>query len=88
MTAKDQNAYRAGWTRVVLGVFGLAAIPILPGLSQHRTVIVLYLAAALTCQLLITKRIGGELRALVMGLIDLGVLTFFVHRLGSNMSCG
>ena len=78
------NNFRAGWIRVLVGLFGLGVVPwVLPQTEPLRWLFVAYVAAALLVQVLIKRDIGGDNRALVMGLVDLGVLTFFIHLVGS-----
>lgn len=78
-------ALRAGWTRVIMAVFGIVLMPIaFPTLGRHVVVFWLYLAASLAIQVAIKKQIGGNVRVLVGGVIDLAVLTYFVNRLGSG----
>ena len=85
--ARETDNMRAGWMRVMVAAFGLAILPFaMPGLWRHRWVLIAYLCCALLTQLLIYKNIGGELRALLMGLVDVATLTFLVHRVGSVSS--
>lgn len=80
----DQNAYRAAWSRVVLGALGLTLAPYLtPGGSPQRLTFAAYLVCALFVQFLIKRDIGGSARAFGGGLIDLAMLTFLVWRTGS-----
>jgi len=80
----DLNAYRAGWTRVVLGALGLVLTPlIVPSFARFWLVYIFYIASALFAQILIKKDIGGSARALVGGIIDIAMVTFLVQRLGS-----
>lgn len=84
VSAQQEHAYRAGWARVILGLIALTLAPLLlPSLAKHRPIFLLYVAAALGLQVLIKKRIGGELRALAGGLLDIAILTYLVHRVGS-----
>lgn len=74
----------AATSRLVLGVFALTLLPFLyPGLHAHRGILLGYLAIALVLQLLIWKQIGGVVRTVIGGIIDLVVLTFVIHRVGS-----
>lgn len=83
-TSDPDLASNAGWARVLCGLIALTLGPLfLPALGEHRLVFVAYTVAALAVQILVTKRIGGELRALFGGLLDAGILTFLVHRVGS-----
>ncbi len=78
-------AFRAGWTRIVMAVFGIVLMPIVfPALSQHAVVFWAYLVLSLAIQVAIKKQIGGNVRVLLGGAMDLAVLTYFVNRLGSG----
>lgn len=81
---REQLQLAAAWSRVVLGLFAMFGLPLLyPGLAQHRGLLGVYVGVALAQQVLIWKGIGGATRAVVGGLIDIAVLTFLVHRVGS-----
>lgn len=74
----------AGWTRVVLGLLSLFALPLLyPRMAAHRSVFAAYLAFALGAQLFVLRRRGGRGGAIVLGFVDLTVVTFLVHSAGS-----
>jgi diguanylate cyclase (GGDEF)-like protein len=80
-----QDSYRAASTRVLLGVFGLIALPhLVPGLAGDWMILAGYVVVALGFQFLIRKGIGGEWRVLGGGLVDIAMLTFIVHRMGSH----
>jgi diguanylate cyclase (GGDEF)-like protein len=82
--SQPELAYRAGWARVLFGLIALTLGPLLvPALGKHRLVFALYLTVALALQVLIKRQIGGELRALGGGLVDVAILTFLLHRVGS-----
>lgn len=55
-------------------------------LGPVRWALVAYIAAALVEQALIKRNIGGELRAIVGGLLDIAILTAVTHRYGSTGS--
>lgn len=79
-----QGAYRAGWLRIVLGLLGIASAKwVFPELARYVPILIAYIASSLVMQVLIAKRIGGEARGLLSGLIDVATLTFIVQRLGS-----
>jgi diguanylate cyclase (GGDEF)-like protein len=83
----EKAAYQAGWTRVVLGVFGLVVVPTaLPSMAPHRWLFAAYIVVALGVQYLIRRGVGGQARVIGMGLVDIGVLTYFVQRAGSATS--
>lgn len=82
--ARRVHTLRAGWTRVILAFLGLVpATLLLPELDRQRSLFAGYLAIALVQQFLIWKDIGGELRAVLGGFVDITVLTVLVHRVGS-----
>ena len=82
--SKDELVFRAALTRFVLGLVALAVLPLLyPSARQFLWVYAAYIGFAAIEQVLIRKAIGGGVRSLVAGLVDLAVLTFTVHRLGS-----
>jgi diguanylate cyclase (GGDEF)-like protein len=83
--AVEGHAYRAGWTRVLLATLALTIAPVLiPELAKHRPVFGAYLALALLFQYLIKRDIGGSERAIAGGIVDIAVLTFLIHRVGSS----
>lgn len=82
---QDRLRLGAAACRLVLGVFALTALPLLyPGLAAHRLLFAAYVAFALAIQVLIWRGVGGMARAVVGGLVDVLVLTFVVHRVGST----
>ncbi len=81
------HTLRAGWTRVLLALLGLVpGVLLLPELARQRDLFLAYLVLALTQQAMIWKNVGGEPRALAGGAIDIAVLTWLVHRIGSVAS--
>ncbi len=81
---RHQGAFRAAWLRVVLGAIGIGfAEFVFPELSAYIPVLALYIASCLVTQILIARRIGGRLRALLSGMVDVAMLTFIVQQLGS-----
>lgn len=79
-----EQAYRAGWARVVLGALALTLGPIaLSRMARYWPVFAVYVAVALGIQLLIKRGIGGSWRAFLGGVVDLAMLTFIVQRVGS-----
>jgi diguanylate cyclase (GGDEF)-like protein len=80
----EGSAYRANWARVVLAVIGVTVAPIvIPEFGRHRPLIGAYLALALVNQVLLKKNLGGSARAMAGGIIDVLLLTYLVHRVGS-----
>ena len=55
-----------------------------PLTRPYAWVLVAYLMLSAIEQVLIAKEIGGRVRSLVAGLVDVAVVTFFVHLLGST----
>ncbi|MBN4050212.1 GGDEF domain-containing protein [Desulfobulbus sp. AH-315-M07] len=70
--------------RVAFGLSALLLAPMLvPKTAAHRWAAGAYLVVSLVSQLMMDKEVGGRARALLMGLVDMAMLTFYVHRLGS-----
>jgi diguanylate cyclase len=82
---REQIVFRAGLSRVVLGLLAFFILPALYPQSGHRLLLSVYVGLAMIEQLLIRRDIGGPLRAFLFGLVDLALITFLVQRLGS---CG
>jgi diguanylate cyclase (GGDEF)-like protein len=81
----DELRFRAALSRFVIAAIAIFLLPTFYPLTRPNLwVWISYLVVAGVEQVLIRKGIGGEARALVSGLIDIGVLTFTVHRLGST----
>ena len=86
-SSADLNAYRAGWSRVLLGVLGLVFIPMtVPGFGRYWPVFLSYIASALLWQWMIKKHIGGSGRVIAGGVFDIAMITFLVQRVGTNSS--
>lgn len=82
--AVEGHAYRAGWTRVLLGLLALTLAPLLiPELVRHRPLFAVYVGLALLLQYLIKRDIGGGIRAVAGGVVDIAVVTYLIHRVGS-----
>jgi diguanylate cyclase (GGDEF)-like protein len=81
----EQLTFRAGLSRLVLGGTALVLLPLLfPRMRDETWILTWYLSVAALEQLLIARGFGGRWRAFFAGLVDLGVLTYFVHVLGST----
>jgi diguanylate cyclase (GGDEF)-like protein len=81
----DDLRFRAALSRIGVALIAIVLLPIFyPGTRSYVWIWVAYLALSCVGQVLIHKGIGGEARAFVSGIVDLGVLTFTVHRLGST----
>jgi diguanylate cyclase (GGDEF)-like protein len=80
-----QLTFRAGLSRLVLGGAALVLLPMLfPRTREHIWVVGAYLVVASLEQVLIARQFGGQKRALAAGLVDLCVITYLVHLLGST----
>jgi diguanylate cyclase (GGDEF)-like protein len=80
----DELKFRAALSRFAVGVIALALLPTFyPRTRAHMWVWGAYLAIATLEQVLIRKHIGGGVRAIVSGLVDIAALTYTVHGLGS-----
>jgi diguanylate cyclase (GGDEF)-like protein len=81
---RDELKFRAALSRFAVGVIALALLPTFyPNTRPHIWIWGVYLAIAALEQVLIRKHIGGSARAVVSGLIDIALLTYTVHGLGS-----
>lgn len=74
-------------TRIVVGSLALVLLyAFYPHFRARAWVLVVYLGLAAIEQLLIRKDIGGRTRSFIAGLVDVVIITFFVHRLGTVRS--
>src|SRR5579872_5991055 len=81
---RDELRFRAALSRFAVGLIALALLPtFFPGTRPHVWIWFAYLGVAAVEQVLIRKKIGGEMRPVVSGLVDIAVLTYTVHGLGS-----
>ena len=81
---RDDLKFRAALSRFAVGLIALALLPTFyPRTRSHIWVWFVYLGIAAVEQVLIRKHIGGRARPVVSGLVDLAVLTYTVHGLGS-----
>jgi diguanylate cyclase (GGDEF)-like protein len=79
--------FRTGLSRLGLGAAAILLLPLVyPATADNRWVYAGYLALAALEQALIWRGTGGRARSFLAGLIDLAVVTFTVHRLGSTMT--
>ncbi|UJR79547.1 Diguanylate cyclase/phosphodiesterase (GGDEF & EAL domains) with PAS/PAC sensor(S) [Sandaracinus amylolyticus] len=82
---RERITLSAAAMRFVLAVFSLVGLPsALPSMSAHLSVFVAYMLAACLFQWMIWKKIGGLARAMISGLVDVAMITFIVHRVGSG----
>lgn len=81
----EQIVVRAAWVRVGLAAGALAVLPLrFPAMADDRPVFAVYLAWTLLAQALVSRNVGGTTRSFIAGVVDLAVLTFIVHRVGST----
>src|SRR5690349_14729785 len=74
----------AAASRIAIAAFAMFMLPLLyPGLATYRLLLGGYIVVALAVQGMIYWNVGGQTRAVVGGLVDLSVLTFLVHQVGS-----
>jgi diguanylate cyclase (GGDEF)-like protein len=77
--------FRAGLSRLVIGASALVLLPLAYPLARGQMwVLIAYLVAAAIEQVLIKEEIGVGVRPFLAGLVDMMILTFLVHRLGSS----
>jgi diguanylate cyclase (GGDEF)-like protein len=85
MHSNLKDNQRAAFVRVALAVLSAIALPLyFPGASEWRWVTLGYLAGALLFQVAITKNFGGVMRVILGGVMDVAVVTFMVHRGGTQ----
>jgi diguanylate cyclase (GGDEF)-like protein len=81
----DDLRFRAALSRIGVALIAIVLLPTFyPSTRSYLWVWCAYLVVSVFGQVLIRKGIGGEARALVSGIVDIGVLTFTVHLLGST----
>jgi diguanylate cyclase (GGDEF)-like protein len=77
-------ALGAASLRVVLGIAAVLVLPwFYPKTSELRAVYLMYLLLAAASLPFVWKQIGGRVRVITSGVVDLAMLTFIVHRVGS-----
>jgi hypothetical protein len=82
--SRQEILFRAALTRFVLGAAALVLLPLLyPEIRESRWVFGVYLGLAAIEQVLIRKQIGGMVRSLGAGIVDVAMISFLVHALGS-----
>jgi diguanylate cyclase (GGDEF)-like protein len=70
-----------------VGLIALVLLPTFyPKTRAHMWIWALYLAVAGLEQVLIRKHIGGRVRAVLSGFVDIALLTYTVHGLGSSVT--
>ena len=81
---RDELKFRAALSRFAVALTALALLPTFyPRTRPHIWIWFAYLVVAAFEQVLIRKHIGSRVRPVVSGLVDLAVLTYTVHSLGS-----
>lgn len=84
-TDNQAERSRAGSLRIALGVFSVLTLPLLfPSAIRFLPVFLAYLFAAVGFQIAIRRGVGGDVRVLLGGLIDVSFITFLVYRLGTS----
>lgn len=74
----------AAASRFAIAAIAIVAFPIAyPRTNEHFWVLAAYVVVAIGFQALVVKGIGGSWRPLVSGLVDVCVITFLVHLVGS-----
>ena len=82
---RERITFSAAATRFLLAAFALVGLPsVVPAISAYVWVFGAYMVASFVFQWIIWKRVGGTARAMISGLVDLAMITFIVHRLGSG----
>src|SRR5438874_4994640 len=85
MLSRQQLTFRAALSRFLVGGAALVLIPALfPRARADSLLFAGYLVVAAVEQVLIAKQIGGRLRSFIAGTIDLALVTWFIHLLGST----
>ena len=84
---RQELLFRAGLTRFLLGLTAMVGLPLLyPHAWGNWWIYAMYMGAAAIEQLLIKNRIGGMARSIVAGVVDVAMLTYTVHCVGSVAS--
>src|SRR3954451_16253222 len=84
MPVMDGVAWVASF-RVGMGLLAWSVLPVrFAALAPLRPLFALYMAWALFMLVLAWRKIGGELRPLVGGLVDQLLLSFVIHEVGST----
>jgi diguanylate cyclase (GGDEF)-like protein len=79
--------FNAATSRFLLAAYVLVLMPQLhPGLADERPWVLLYGAIVAVEQWLIWRGVGGQLRAIIGGIVDLVFITALVHWVGSVTS--
>jgi hypothetical protein len=81
---RDELQFGAALVRIVLAFLAMTTLPVMyPSIRPGGVVYSAYLFVAIIEQGLIWRRIGGRLRAVVSGIIDMAMITYIVHQVGS-----
>jgi diguanylate cyclase (GGDEF)-like protein len=76
---------RAASVRVALAVLAAITVPLYyPDAPEYRWVTLAYLVSSIGFQLAIRRDLGGVWRVLLGGVVDIAVVSFMVHRGGSQ----
>ncbi len=80
-----QGAVWVASFRVAVGLLALLVLPIrYPSLAPFRPLFAVYIVWAVFMIALVWRRLGGELRPLIGGLVDQALLSFVIHQVGST----
>ena len=74
----------AAASRFALASIAIAAFPVAyPSTHEHFYLLVVYVVLAIVFQAMVVKNIGASWRAMVSGIVDVAVITFLVHLVGT-----
>lgn len=80
-----EESLRASSVRIGLGAFALVALPVFfPTMAPFLGVLLAYSALTILFHLAIRHGVGGVVRVLAGGVMDVAFVTFLVHRMGSE----
>ena len=86
-TRRERALLGTASLRLVLALVALVLLPVVyPKLAAHRWLFALYAGVAVLMLAFVWRRVGGVWRSVFDGALDLAVLTFIVHRVGSVMT--
>jgi diguanylate cyclase (GGDEF)-like protein len=81
----QEESLRASSVRVGLGLFSVIALPFFfPKMASFLGVLLAYSAATIFFHFAIRHRMGGVVRVLAGGVMDVAFTTFLIHRMGSE----
>jgi diguanylate cyclase (GGDEF)-like protein len=81
----QRSAFFAASLRLLFGVMALLMFPkVYPGLADLRGVLLFYIAMSVVAQALVYFNLGGRVRPVVLGIIDVTLLSFLLFALGPS----